>query len=322
MSVFTKKFPRFSNNSVDTIRQQFNHTPIMVSEVQKYLALEPGGLFVDCTFGGGGHSKNFLHNFPNIKIIAIDRDPEAECRANVLKKEFDGRFDFFSSRFSKLKDLPIADVDGIFFDFGISSIQLDDPQRGFSFKNHTKMDMRMNSSTGITAHEFLKTASERELIETIRDFGEEKYWRRIVDWILLNRNTDRIVYADIFAQELEKIIPNNFKSKIHPATKTFQGIRIAINQELQEIRSALPDAFDLLKSKGRLVTLSFHSLEDRIVKQFFNLKAGKAISKHESFIDRPTLAEIITKKVITPSDNEIKSNPRSRSTKLRALRKL
>ena len=294
----------------------------MVSEVQEYLALERGGFFVDCTFGGGGHSRSFLQNFPNITLVAIDRDPEAESRASKFKNEFGDRFEFYSSRFSNLKNLPLKNIDGIFFDFGISSIQLDDPERGFSFKSHSKIDMRMNNSTGIAAYEFLKTASERDLIEAIRDFGEEKYWKRIVDCILTNRNSDKIIFADSFAQELEKIIPKDFKSKIHPATRTFQGIRIAINQELQEIHSVLPDAFELLNPNGRIVTLSFHSLEDRIVKQFFNLKSGKAISKHEAFIDRPKLAEIITKKVVIPTDEEIKLNPRSRSTKLRALRKL
>lgn len=301
---------------------QLSHIPIMVQEVQQYLSLERGGNFLDGTFGGGGHSSSFLKNYPQIHLFAVDRDPEAKIRAEDLKSQFPLNFKFQVSRFSEIGNLSLPPMDGIFFDFGISSIQLDDPVRGFSFQSHTVMDMRMNTQEGVPAYKFLKTASESQLIQAIRDFGEERHWHKVVDFILSHRNSNDVYYADYFARRIEQLLPHNFHSKIHPATKTFQGIRIAVNQELEEIQQVLPIAFELLNPDGRLVTLSFHSLEDRIVKRFFNLKAGKAVDCHELMVDRPKLAEILTKKVITPSDDEILNNRRCRSTRLRALRKL
>jgi 16S rRNA (cytosine1402-N4)-methyltransferase len=293
----------------------------MLRESATYLNLQRGGAFLDCTFGVGGHSTYFLENFPNIQLFAIDRDPQSTFFANKLHQSFGTRFQFFNTVFSKIHDLSLPPLRGILFDFGISSAQLDDPTRGFSFRYHSPLDMRMDPSIGITAHEFLETADRRQLEEAVRDFGEERHWRRVVDLILKNRGQDVLRHGDSFAQLIADHLPTKFWEKIHPATRTFQGLRIAVNGELEEIKNALPSAFDLLTTEGRLVTLSFHSLEDRIVKQFFNEKAGKAINCHEKYHDRKPSARILTKKPATASAEEIEKNHRSRSVKLRALEK-
>ncbi|MDR2806591.1 MAG: 16S rRNA (cytosine(1402)-N(4))-methyltransferase RsmH [Puniceicoccales bacterium] len=297
------------------------HIPVMLQETVMHLHPQRGGNFLDCTFGGGGHSVYLLENFPNITLFAIDRDPECAIRAHALKQSFGHRFQFFNIAFSAMDSLSLPPLDGIFFDFGISSFQLDDSRRGFSFRYSAPLDMRMNPLKGISAHEFLETAHRRQLEEAVRDFGEERYWRKIVDQILSHRGSDVLKYADQFAAFIARNLPANFRRHIHPATRTFQGLRIAVNEELEEIRKALPLAFEYLKPEGRLVTLSFHSLEDRIVKQFFNAKAGKAMHCHEKYNCRPTLAKILTPKPKEPQHEEILVNPRSRSAKLRALEK-
>jgi 16S rRNA (cytosine1402-N4)-methyltransferase len=297
------------------------HVPIMPVEVAMYLNLKRGGDFLDCTFGGGGHSRYFLENFSDIRLFAIDRDPEAKIRADILKQFFGERFHFFGTTFSQIKTLSLPLLRGVFWDFGISTLQLDDPDRGFSFRYHTKLDMRMDPTKGIPVCEFLEMASRGQLEEAIGDWGEERHWRKIVDLILKNRGNGTLQYADSFAELIAKNLHTKFHEKIHPATRTFQGLRIAINGELKEIENALPPAFELLVSGGRLVALSFHSLEDRIVKRFFNEKAGKAIDRHEKYNNRPCVAKILTKHPIVPNDGEVFINRRSRSAKLRALEK-
>jgi 16S rRNA (cytosine1402-N4)-methyltransferase len=297
------------------------HIPIMLREAAQLLNLQGGGNFLDCTFGGGGHSRYFLENYPNINLFAIDRDPKVVAYAEGLGEEFGHRFQFFTGQFSAIDRLSLPLLQGIFFDFGVSSLQLDDETRGFSFRYHTLLDMRMDPRSGIMAHEFLATADRKQLIEAVRDFGEERHWRKIVALILAHRGSEIIKYADNFAQCIAKNLPQKPHKKIHPATRTFQGLRIAVNRELEEIRTALPKAFERLDQGGCLVALSFHSLEDRIVKQFFNEKAGKAINCHEKWNERYPVAKILTPKPIAPAEAEIASNHRSRSAKLRALKK-
>ncbi|MDR1366890.1 MAG: 16S rRNA (cytosine(1402)-N(4))-methyltransferase RsmH [Puniceicoccales bacterium] len=297
------------------------HIPIMLRETAQFLSLQCGENFLDCTFGGGGHSRYFLENYPNITLFAIDRDPEVVPHAEKLWKEFGHRFQFFTCPFSTIDRLSLPPLQGIFFDFGISTLQLDDETRGFSFRCHTPLDMRMDPQSGMAACEFLEMADRRQLVEAIRDFGEERHWRKIVTLILSHRGSEVTQYADTFAECIAKNLPKKSHEKIHPATRTFQGLRIAINKELEEIRTTLPKAFKQLDQGGRLVAISFHSLEDRIVKQFFNEKAGKAIDCHEKWNGRCSVAKILTKKPVTPTDAEIASNHRSRSAKLRALEK-
>jgi 16S rRNA (cytosine1402-N4)-methyltransferase len=226
--------------------------------------------------------------------------------------------------FAEARCLQLPALDGILMDLGISSFQLDCDWRGISFRYHTPLDMRMDNDRGISAEEFLRTASEHDLIVAIRDYGEEKNWKKIVRTILENRKDSTMFYGDTFAKIIANCIAKKDPRRIHPATKTFQGVRIFVNDELRSLEMALPIMFDKLAIGGRLAVISFHSLEDRIVKKFFNQMAGKAIDRFDASPkqDRLTFGNILTKKPLSPGDDEIRYNPRSRSAKLRVLEKI
>ncbi len=307
------------------LNSTFVHIPVLYKEVLVALCVqETHGKFLDCTFGGGGHTSFLLNHNKNNIVYAIDRDLDALNRAKKLKQEFLQRFFFYSMNFADISNLCLPSLDGILLDLGVSSYQLDDAVRGFSFKYHTRLDMRMNTSDVMTASAFLNVAAEDQLIQAIRDFGEEKHWRKIVNTILNNRGTDNLLYADLLAKLIKQSLPKEKNQKIHPATKIFQGIRIAINGELEALIKALPELFNKLKIGGRLVVISFHSLEDRIIKQFFKKMAGVAINRNdfEPSQNKKKLARIINSKPIVSTDEEIKLNPRSRSAKLRILEKM
>lgn len=317
-----------TKNFRDQAKKELRHIPIMPETVTSFLIHKVDGIYLDATFGGGGHSHYFLERFPEIQLYAVDRDPNVAVHASDVSIEYAPRFHFGNKRFSQIDTLAPLKFDGIFFDFGISSLQLDDEERGFSFRYHSPLDMRMNDQEGMSAYEFLRTASREELVTAIRDWGEEIHWRKIVDVILKDRLNLALRFTDTFAALIEKIVPQRRFSHIHSATKTFQGLRIAINNELEEIREALPKAFTLLNPNGRLVVLSFHSLEDRIVKQFFrNCVANKQINEgsgddsYDFYNKKNFLGKILTKKPIRPDSLEIERNPRSRSAKLRVLEK-
>lgn len=299
-----------------------SHCSVFLNDVIKWLNSSKGGEFLDCTFGGGGHSEALLRANEKNFVYAIDRDPSAKQRAQKLSLTH-SNFRFYQVNFSEVGCLHMPPLDGIVMDLGVSSFQLDDENRGFSFKYHTPLDMRMDNGRGITAVDFLYRASERELITAIRDYGEEEYWKKIISTILDNRKNPDMKYADSFAKIVSDCIPKKKGQKIHPATKTFQGIRIFINDELGSLEAALPILFDKLATGGRLAVISFHSLEDKIVKRFFNQMAGKAIDKFDSQPqqDRVSYANILTKKPITSDETEVDHNPRSRSAKLRILEK-
>jgi 16S rRNA (cytosine1402-N4)-methyltransferase len=292
-----------------------NHIPVMVHEVCEFLQADRGGVFLDATFGGGSHSKAILEANDRNEIWALDRDPEAEVRAMVFRENYPNRFHFYRKNFSAIDELPKIFYDGALMDLGVSSFQLEALERGFSFRSSSILDMRMDPTSGISAEIFLATASREKLIEAIRDFGEEKYWEHIVSSILSHRGLQETKRSDLLAKLIISCYPlrERFR-RIHPATKTFQGIRIAVNQELLELQQALPKIFTQLKIGGHLAIISFHSLEDRIVKQFFKEKAVLSIPKLGTCIP--------TKKIISPSKEEVVRNPRSRSAKLRILKKL
>lgn len=301
------------------------HIPVLLEETLAALAPQDGGNYLDCTFGGGGHSRTILERAGgNATLSAIDRDPAAIPRADAIKNDFGGRFRFYALPFSRLDEVPDAPFDGVLMDIGVSSFQLDDESRGFSFRKEARADMRMDTNSGCSAAEFLETAPRERLIEAIRDFGEEPRWRRVVDAVLAARGTGTLSTTTALAALIEKAAGKRPGEKIHPATRSFQGIRIAVNDELGELRRALPKAFGALKPGGVLAVISFHSLEDRIVKRFFNEVCGRPIDRADSRPqdERSRRAEPLTRKAVRPSETELEQNPRSRSSKLRAVRKL
>ena len=299
------------------------HYPVMLREAVEILSPADGLEYLDCTFGGGGHTRAILES-ANCRLTAIDRDPAAISRAEEVKKEFPDRFKFVSANFSEICNLQTdGGYAGIFFDFGVASFQLDQSERGFSFMRDGALDMRMNPSAGYTALELIESLSEYELGKILREYGEEPRFMKIARAVKAAADARAISTTRELAEVVAKAAPASPREKIHPATRTFQALRIAVNDELGEIERALPAAFELLAKGGVLAAISFHSLEDRIVKKFFKKVAGLPQDRfdHSSVQDRVKLATLITRKPILPSDAEISENPRSRSAKLRAVKK-
>ena len=308
-----------------------NHIPVMLNEVLSFIPKEKKINLIDATFGGGGYSKAILKDFNIKKLIAIDRDPISKIFYEELKKDFDN-IELFNQKFSKLDELLkgsehfIEKYDVIIFDLGVSSNQIDNPERGFSFQQDGPLDMKMGSSN-LNAFEVINSFDEKKLADIFYEFGEEKYSRRIAKNIVINRTKKSIENTLELSEIIKKSVPakNNFK-KIHPATKTFQALRIFINDELNELKIALEKSENLLAKNGLLIIVSFQSLEDRIVKDFFNHKSGKRWRSSRHLPDLadlgPTTLKIITKKPLRPKDFEINDNPRSRSAKLRVAQKI
>ena len=302
------------------------HVPVLLEASMEYLNPANGGVFLDGTFGGGGHTRAMLESSPEVCVVAIDQDPEAEERALALKAIYGDRFRFYSMNFAEMGELEERSFDGILFDFGLSSFQLDEGERGFSFRFDAPLDMRMNNREGITASEFLETSSESDLIRAVRDYGEERSWRRVVAAILDARGKGLLGRTQSFAELLESVIPRRagFKERIHPATRTFQGVRIAINNELESIERGLEEGFRRLKVNGVMVAISFHSLEDRIVKRFFRKLSGRPEHRKDDRLqeEREVLGSMIATKAVKANEEEIRANARSRSARMRGIKKL
>ncbi len=304
------------------------HLPVLRDEVVRLLAPRDGGTYLDATFGGGGYSRALLEA-ARCTVFAIDRDPDAIARGAALVAAHPGRLHLIEGRFGDLLALLAAEgvsaLDGAAFDFGVSSYQLDDASRGFSFRADGPLDMRMGG-TGPTAADLIATLDEARLADLLRTYGEERFARRIARAIVRARAEQPITTTARLAAIVRAAVPPG-RSDIDPATRSFQALRIAVNDELDEIARGLDAAIGLLRPGGRIVAVSFHSLEDRIVKRAFAGAAGRspAPSRHDPRAlaqTAPAVLRLLTQKPITPSAAEIAANPRARGARLRAAERL
>lgn len=294
------------------------HIPVMLQEVLENLLPKDGGVYVDATFGNGGYSEAIL-KAADCKVIAIDRDPSVLPRANELKALYGDRFDFEAGTFGEISSLIREEVDGVVFDIGVSSMQLDDDFRGFSFSKEADLDMRM-SMQGVSAKDIVNSYGEEDLANLIYGYGEEKKSRQIAKKIVLHREAKTIETTTELAEIIYEVMPKRF-GQIDPATRTFQALRIAVNDELKQLEDGLSGALLRLKGEGRLVVVDFHSLEDKIVKNFFSANAAKKVhqSKYKAQAEenKDDKAFSFVSKAILPTDDECHLNPRARSAKLR-----
>ncbi len=294
------------------------HIPVMLNEVLAALAPKDGEIYVDATFGNGGYSEAILQA-ANCRVIAIDRDPNVIARSEELKKQYNGRFDFRAGTFGEINALINETVDGAVFDIGVSSMQLDDGFRGFSFAKEADLDMRMSMS-GVSAKDLVNSMQEKELADLIYLYGEEKKSRQIARKIIESREQKKIETTTELADIIYKIMPKRF-GQTDPATRTFQALRIAVNDELRQLEQGLAGALEIIKPLGRIVVVDFHSLEDRITKNFFSANTSKRIhvSRYKSEEPETTgdKAFSFASKAILPTEEECKLNSRARSAKLR-----
>lgn len=306
------------------------HRPVLLKETISLLEPSRGGLFVDATLGLGGHSRALLDSCDGVQLIGIDQDTEALKLATDSLKVFGERFKSVHANFSEIESvmesMGIVGADGILADLGVSSLQFDSPQRGFSFRFDAPLDMRMDAASDYeTAAEMLERLSEEEIANVIYNFGEERKSRRIARRIVERREEGNpVATTGELAALVEKAVGKNPKDKIHPATRTFQALRIAVNRELEVLEEFIDDAVNLLNPEGRLAVITFHSLEDRIVKQRFLKWAGRCSCPPrfpKCVCGAEKKIEILTRKPIVAEQQEIETNPRSRSAKLRVCRR-
>ena len=293
-----------------------SHIPVMNREILTYLNLKPGGCVVDCTIGTAGHALEIAGCLGREgRLVGIDRDGESLNIAKGKLKSSLGKYSFVQNDFRNidniLNDLKIKEVDGFLFDLGISSYQLENSQRGFSIKAEGPLDMRMDKNSYISAYDLVNSLSEREISSILKNFGQERWHNRIARYLVSERKKNPIESTQDLSNAVLRAIPHQFRhQKIHPATRTFQAFRIAVNRELEALEIALDKCVSYLKGGGRLCVISFHSLEDRIVKEKFRhfAKEGKL---------KP-----IVKKPLCPSLAEVNQNPRSRSARLRIAERI
>lgn len=307
---------------------QKQHIPVLLKESIEALAIKKEGIYIDATFGRGGHSQAILAELGDKgRLIAIDKDAEAIAYADRILKD-ESRFVIEQGSFAKLlkiaeKQGVVGQVDGVLLDLGVSSPQLDDKQRGFSFLQDGPLDMRMDLNQKLDASQWINSAKEEEIMNVLKEFGEERFSRRIAKAIIESRQVEPIKTTKQLAELVAKVAPSRERKK-HPATRTFQGIRIHINQELTELKSCLQQALTVLKQHGRLVVISFHSLEDRIVKQFIQQHSQEYETSTHLLVQPKKIQPLLNKmsRSIKPHQMELTTNPRARSAILRIAEKL
>jgi 16S rRNA (cytosine1402-N4)-methyltransferase len=307
-----------------------SHQPVLLNECVDALSVRPDGVYLDATVGAGGHAAAVAERLTSGLLLGLDRDPDTLEQTKQTLKPFGSRVRLIESNYVHLKDVldreGVSNLDGVLFDLGVSSMQLDQAERGFSFMRDGPLDMRMGPDATVTAAMLVNESTFKELLDIIRANGEERFAKTIAKAIMFHRNEEGPITSTL---ELAELIENAYpaparrKSNIHPATRTFQALRIAVNDELGGIEPALEAAFDALKTRGRLAIISFHSLEDRIVKEFFKQKAQGCTCPPR--LPACVCGQVPEAKLISstpPSKAEIESNPRARSARLRVLEKL
>ena len=298
--------------------RQAEHVSVLLEESVAALAIKPDGTYLDGTFGRGGHSRAILRSLSNSgRLIAFDKDPQAESSAEQFSE--DPRFEFVRASFAEISSrVEASELDGILLDLGVSSPQLDNAERGFGFSDDGPLDMRMDTRAGMTAAEWLATAPEADIAHVIKTYGEERFAKRMASAIVKARAESPITRTKQLATIVAEANPK-WEPHKHPATRAFQAIRIFINRELEDLEVALGHTVDALSEGGRLVVISFHSLEDRIVKRFMRDQArGQQLPKHVPVIDSDTGKTLnLVGKALKPSTDEVHRNPRSRSAIMR-----
>ena len=308
------------------------HLPVLLRETVEWLSPPPDGIVLDCTVGMGGHSAELLKHIPRGRLVGLDQDVEALQHAG-LALQGDPRVTLVKANFADLlkvlKDNSLSEVDSVLMDIGVSSLQLDSPLRGFSFQQNGPLDMRMDASASLTAADVVNTYPEEKLANVIYEYGEERKSRQIANAIVRHREQKPFETTEELALLAKKVLgspkPKKGESFKHPATRLFQALRIEVNQELEVLKSALQDALSILKPGGRLAVITFHSLEDRIVKQYFKSESVDCICPPripQCVCGHKASIELLTRKPVEASEEEIAQNPRSRSAKLRVVQKL
>jgi len=306
------------------------HVPVLLNEVIEYLSLQPGAKVIDCNVGSGGHAKKILTKLGlSGRLLGIDRDAMAIKTAAKQLSRYQKQLDLVQANFDNLSEIALAhdftDVNGILFDLGLSSMQLDAEGRGFSWRRDEPLDMRMDQGQGLSAAELIKDSSENDLVKIFSEYGEVRFAKSLARAIVAARQTHRLDSTQQLADLIADVAPSRSRGRVNPATQAFQALRIAVNDELNQLKRALPQALHLLKPGGRLVVISFHSLEDRIVKNFFRQESKDCVCSDELPVcrcDHRQQLKILNKKPVIPKESEIKINPRSRSAKLRVAEKL
>lgn len=307
---------------------EYKHIPVLANEAIEYLNIKSDGIYVDCTLGGGGHSSLILEKLTTGKLIAFDQDDYAIKRASERLSKINNNFHIIKSNFvnlaSELKSIGIEKVDGILYDLGVSSFQFDIPERGFSYQYDTRLDMRMDTDATLDAHYIVNNYSEQALKNCFFNYGEEKFAPVIAKKIVqyrVNKTIDTTFeLVDIIKSALPAFV---LRKKGHPAKQVFQALRIEVNQELNVFEKSLNDAYELLNSDGRIVVITFHSLEDRICKQSFKKQVTLDLPKDLPFVPEgyEINFELLTNKALVATEEELENNNRSHSAKLRAIRR-
>ena len=309
---------------------EFSHISVLLKECIELLNIKPDGIYVDGTLGGAGHSLEIVKRLKNGRLIAFDQDVEAINNAKKVLEPYSDRITLVHGNFEnlreKLEELSIASIDGLLLDLGVSSYQLDNPERGFSYMNDAPLDMRMNAADSFSAYDVINNYSEEELSTIIRNYGEENWHKRIARFIVEKRKVKPIERTLELVEVIKAAVPRAARDEsLHPAKRTFQAIRIEVNGELAVIQRTLHDAFDLMNKGGIAAVITFHSLEDRIVKNCFRELATDCICPPELPVctcSHRAVARIMNKKPIVATEEELEHNPRSRSAKLRCAKRI